>query len=233
MTPLFEATEGLREELALLDRVAQGLAPPTMLTWRAPRALVVPRSTARLPRFTEAAAASAREGWPVIVRESGGGIVPLAPGVLTVALAFTAPAIRIEAGFRTLCEPLVAALGDLGVDATIGWVPGAFCDGAYNVVAGGRKIAGTAQRWKKGTLPDGGRVDAVLAHAMLLVHADLGELVAAVDVFAARCGVEGAQVRQHVTLAELVPAVGALAPAEAVELLATHIARRVEGSFTT
>ena len=229
MTPFVAAEEGLRRELGVLDRVADGELPPTLLLWRAPRALVVPRSTAHLPRFADAAALSARDGWPVIVRESGGGIVPLAPGVLSVALAFTAPAIQIEAGFRTLCTPLVAALGELGVTATIGSVPGAFCDGAYNVVVDGRKIAGTAQRWKKGRSPSGERTDVALAHAMLLVQADLAELVGAVDAFAARCGLEGARVTRHVTLAELVPALATLSPADAVDV----VAARVEASVTT
>lgn len=217
--PLVDAAEGLRRELELLDRVARGELPHALLQWSAPRALVVPRSTARKAAFAEAAAASAREGWPVHVRESGGGVVPLARGVLCVAMAWTSPAVRIEEGYRRLCAPLVAALADLGVAAEIGWVPGAFCDGAYNLVAGGRKIAGTAQRWKRAR---GG--DVALAHAVLLVDADLEELVGAVDRFAARCGVEAARPAQHVTVAQLVPAT-------TVDRLAERVVRRFADVF--
>jgi lipoate-protein ligase A len=206
MIPLLSPRDGLDRELALLGRVASGDLPWGLLQWRAAEhGLVVPRSTARLERFPEAAGLSAAEGWPVATRESGGGVVPLSPGVLTVAIAFIAPSIRIEAAFHTLCAPLVEALAAYGVDAQIGWVPGAFCDGAYNLVVEGRKIAGTAQRWRRARLPSGERADAVLAHAMLLVDDDLDVLVGAVDRFAVRCGIEAPRLEQHVTLAQLVP----------------------------
>jgi lipoate-protein ligase A len=205
MTPLVSPRDGLDRELALLGRVARGELPWGLLQWRAAEhGLVVPRSTARLERFPEAAALSGAEGWPVATRESGGGIVPLSRGVLTVAIAYTAPSIRIEAAFHTLCAPLVDALADFGVEASVGWVPGAFCDGAYNVVVEGRKIGGTAQRWRRATLPNGERADAVLAHAMLLVDDDLQVLVGAVDRFASRCGIDAPRLEQHVALAQLV-----------------------------
>ncbi len=200
--PLVAVGEGLRHELALLDAVVDGTLRFEVSTWRAPHALVVPRSTARLERFAEAARASADEGWPVFVRESGGGVVPLSPGVLTVAIVSNAPAVQIEAAYRALCEPLVQTLAELGVRAELGWVPGAFCDGAYNVVVNGKKLAGTAQRWRRMRTGDERRGDAVLAHAMLLVDDDLLELVGAVDRFAIRCGVEAASVEQHITLAQ-------------------------------
>ncbi|MCB1385934.1 MAG: hypothetical protein KDJ80_08325 [Nitratireductor sp.] len=42
--------------------------------------------------------------------------------------------------------------------------PGSFCDGAWNVVVEGRKLAGTAQRWRA---TPAGRV--VLIHAAILI----------------------------------------------------------------
>ena len=50
--------------------------------------------------------------------------------------------------------------------------PDPFCDGQYNLVIGGRKITGTAQRWLAPGQDHGG---AVLAQAMLLVAGDVDE----------------------------------------------------------
>ena len=207
---------GLAAELALLARIARGDAPWGILTWRpTARALVVPRSLARRASFTGAAAASMLRGWPVLVRESGGGIVPLTAGVLVVALAYASSEVKIEEAYRRLCEPLAAAIGEHGVAVTLGAVPGAFCDGAYNLVAAGRKLAGTAQRWRAG---------AVLAHAVILVDPELPAAIGAVDAFAGEVGVEAAALDRHVALAELVPGV-------ALDDLARRCAARFAAAF--
>ena len=52
-----------------------------------------------------------------------------------------------------------------GIISTVGACTGAFCDGAWNVLAQGRKLAGTAQRWR--ATPQG-RV--ALIHAAILTR---------------------------------------------------------------
>ncbi len=140
--------------------------------WRAPPGLVVPRRYTMLP------------GWPALgpawqgrlqVRASGGGVVPQGPGVWNLSLVWPVPAaaaggsapVDPEGIYRALSGALAAAVARLGIQAGPQAVPGSFCDGRYNLAVAGRKLAGTAQAWKRVA----GR-PLVLAHAVIVVAAD-------------------------------------------------------------
>ncbi len=69
-------------------------------------------------------------------------------------------------------QPLLTLLAEYGLEGSYDFVPGSFCDGQYNLVIGGRKITGTAQRW---LAPGQDHQGAVLAQAMLLVAGDVDE----------------------------------------------------------
>ena len=74
---------------------------------------------------------------------------------------------------------------ELGGDASVGEIGGALCDGRYNVNLNGRKMVGTAQRWRqRGGRPGG------LVHGALLLDDDRIELIAAVNRFNEACGLE-------------------------------------------
>jgi octanoyl-[GcvH]:protein N-octanoyltransferase len=187
------AQQRVARDAVLLEAVRRGEAPPTARVWENERCLVAARSDRRLPRFDAAAEALGAAGWPVVVRESGGSAVPQGPGILCLSLVFrpekSAPC-TIESSYDALCRPLEAALADLGVACARSEVHGAFCDGRYDLAVLGRKIAGTAQRWRAGPGgPAPGR-GALLAHAVLLVDADLGEASAAVNRFYETAGGE-------------------------------------------
>jgi octanoyl-[GcvH]:protein N-octanoyltransferase len=177
----------------LLEAVRRGAALATARVWENGRCLVVTRAEARLPGFAAAARRLAAEGWPVVARESGGGAVPHAPGILQLSLAFAppeGPPCTLEGVYRALAAPLARVLETHGVNAEAGCAAGAFCDGRFNLLVGGRKIAGTAQRWRArpgAPMPERG---AVLAHALLLVDVDLEAATAAVNRFYALAGGE-------------------------------------------
>lgn len=169
------ATEGLAAEMALLDAVASG-APASAFLWRAEaRALVLPERFTRTEGHAATAQACAAAGWPVIPRRTGGGITPQGPGVLNAALAFSTGPGRsrtIRESYDAICAPLAEALAALGIAAEAAPVEGSFCDGDYNLAVAGRKIVGTAQRW---------RGNACLCHALLLTDIALAPAVAAVQ----------------------------------------------------
>lgn len=169
---------GLEAELSMLNEVALGGAPASALLWEAAvPALVLPSRFARYPGFDAASGRLTAAGWPVITRATGGGITPQGPGVINVALAFRPPpeTASIKDGYAAICDPLIEAFGSLGILAGAGAVAGSFCDGDYNLEVAGRKIVGTAQRWRRGT---------VLAHALILVDLDLAGAVAAAQALA-------------------------------------------------
>jgi lipoate-protein ligase A len=203
------AEAGLRRELALFDRVAAGAIRSGAVFWRSERAIVAPRSAERQSGFAQAAEAMARRGWPVVLRATGGDVVPQSAGLLNIAFSFRAepsPDFGVNAAYRLFCGPLVEALARLGVDASCGKVPGALCDGDFNLVVDGRKLAGTAQRWRRLGGADRGGV-AILAEAAILVDADLATLVGAANEFYHRLDVpRRIAAERHVTLAQLLPA---------------------------
>ena len=157
-----------------------------LLVWRAPRALIIGRQDSRLPDVPAAERRLAREGWPVIIRRSGGTACPVSPGTLQVALARPAHArISIDGAFGELADLIAGALSDYGLDARTGEIAEAFCPGRYDMAIDGRKIAGLSQHWR----PRGGRT-VVTTAATLLVDEDPVELSRIVDLFYETAGGE-------------------------------------------
>jgi lipoate-protein ligase A len=151
--------------------------------WQGAPGWVVPRRMTALPAWGQVAA---RHGAALQVRGSGGGLVPQGPGLWNLSLAWPAgratPA-DMHAVYAALCEALAAAFARLGVTATPQPVQGSFCDGRWNLAVRGRKLAGTAQAWRRF-----GTVQVVLAHALLIIGADPAALTAHANALEAELG---------------------------------------------
>ncbi|MEQ8290677.1 MAG: hypothetical protein RIA08_00620 [Roseovarius sp.] len=167
----------------MLSAVASSDAPRAAFLWCvASPCLVLPRRYTLTDTYPQVARASAAAGWPVTSRQTGGGITPQGPGVLNVALAFTVapPHGRdIRGSYAEITGPLTDAFQTLGIASTTQPVEGSFCDGDYNLAVAGRKIVGTAQRWRGNTC---------LAHALILTDIDLSPAVTAVQRLATALG---------------------------------------------
>lgn len=159
-------------EETLLAAVADGREKAVLRIWECAEAIA-------LPRYRLRALKGDRGRRPLCGRRSGGSAVCLGPGVLCVSLIV--PIVdgepTIEAAYRLWLEGLDEALSAYEVAVNPGAVSGAFCDGAFNGVVDGRKLAGTAQRRR-------GR--AALVHGCLLVDVDREEYCTAL----AELGVE-------------------------------------------
>ena len=87
-------------------------------------------------------------------------------------------------------------------EASYGSINQSFCDGRFNVAVEGRKLAGTAQRWRACSSRDGDW--AILAHAIVLVDAAIEDGVAAVNRFYEYCEIEDRITPEsHVNFSEL------------------------------
>ena len=167
--------QGLHAEQELLAAVCRGERDSGVLFWRpTDHALVMPRRMSRLDNFEAACSELAIAGWPVLLRETGGEPVPQSHSTVNVALVYVAPRSegdhgRIENAYERLCLPLCDVLREWGGVASVGEIDGAFCDGRYNVNLNGRKLVGTAQRWRQGL---GGKRPVVLVHGALLLDND-------------------------------------------------------------
>lgn len=197
---------GLQAEQDLLAAVCRGCQNHGLLFWQpSNRALVMPRRLSRLPAFEHACERLDACGWPILLRETGGEPVPQSAAVLNIALVYSLPCSesdegQIETAYRRLCQPICDLLSELGGTPSLGEVEGAFCDGRFNVNLNGRKLVGTAQRWRQS---QGGRRPVALVHGALLLDNEREAMVAAVNQFNVICDLEQrCQTSSHIALHE-------------------------------
>lgn len=190
----------------LLQAAARGEVGPMWRLWQDGPALVVTRKESHLPHFHLACASLQRQGWPVVVRQSGGSALPHTAEMLQLSLILPRSFIdveRIAQLYAWLVAPLVGLMETYGIHADFGEVEGAFCDGHYNLVADGRKIAGTAQRWIGGLAGVPSRQGAVLAHATLFVKGQMLMPTQVVNLFYALAGEQAHYEESAVTTMEM------------------------------
>lgn len=185
--------EGLAFEAELFSSAEQHVA-----VWQsATPALVAPKAYQQRSGMEAAMQRSAERDWPVYMRPSGGGTVPLGPGVLNLVMALTVPqGFGIHTGYQLLCEPIIAFGQTHGLDLTPGATPDSFCDGDWNLSAHHRKLVGTAQRLRPLRQ---GRVR-LLAHALILAHDPVEVGAEAVDHFHRDLGLDPIRSDVHTTL---------------------------------
>lgn len=151
--PLHRPEDGFGLQQALLEQVANGQRGPTALLWSSPRYVAAAHSETRLDGFSEAIRLAEEAGFPVLIRNSGGGAAAANEGSLSFSI--TAPVEDLRSGlydrYEKLADLIIAALGKLGVTSEPGKIEGEFCPGAYSIRTRGRpcgeiKVAGLAQR---------------------------------------------------------------------------------------
>jgi len=158
-------------------------AAPLFRLWANHRSLVVGKSVARQATFEATKAHFEQRGIPVVARDTGGTIVPHGPGVLNVSVLRQVSGTEksVADSYMLFCNTVNRALNQVGITATVGSVPGSYCDGDYNIVAAGKKLAGTAQRWRKCKGKSGNWV--VLVHASIVVEDEPADDVAILEFY--------------------------------------------------
>lgn len=188
-----DAAEGLALEAALFSKTGPGV-----LVWSPQsRGVVYP---AALIRKHGLEGSTAFEGWPITMRPTGGGPVPQGPGMLNLALAYKVESgATIEETYADLAEIFCDALAGLKLDLESREIPASFCDGSWNLGIGGKKLVGTAQRWKP--LPGGGY--RVLAHALIFVEGNVQADAEMIADLHRHLGLPPVNPKKHVTLRAL------------------------------
>ena len=150
-TGLAPPEDGFGLQQAVLEEVAAGTRGPTALLWTSSPYVGATRPETRMPGFARAAQGAETAGFPVLIRNSGGGAVAANEG--SISFSLTSPVEDLRHGlyerYDDGAELIVAAMERVGIRAEAGEVEGEFCPGAYSVRAGGPsgiKIAGLAQR---------------------------------------------------------------------------------------
>lgn len=148
---LDDPEDGFGLQQTVLEEVAAGERGPSALAWTSSRYVGVTRPEMRLPGFERAVRSAESLGFPVLVRNSGGGAVAANEGSISFSLTFPVEDLRHGLYERYVegVDLVAAALRRLGVEAEGGEVDGEFCPGAHSVRSGGPrgvKHAGLAQR---------------------------------------------------------------------------------------
>ncbi|WP_415378664.1 biotin/lipoate A/B protein ligase family protein [Halosimplex sp. TS25] len=174
-----EADRAVSDEL--VDRVASD-GEPAVRVWRPHRQVAFGRRDVRADGYEEARDIAEERKFPPVEREVGGRAVAYTGS--TVAFARVTPVEDVRSGLQDRYDAatadLIAALDELGVDASEGEPLDSFCPGTHSVQADSsgraRKLAGLAQRV---------RADAAVVAGVLLV-ADDDEIAEVLDpVYAA------------------------------------------------
>jgi lipoate-protein ligase A len=165
---------------AILDAVVEGKSRPTLRFYGwSPPCLSLGRSQ---PSSDVNWAACRTDGVDVVRRPTGGKAI-LHTDELTYSVALPLSDPRVEGGvvqaYRRLSEGLLAGLQSLnapviqaaGGSSAVGGDPSAVCfetPSSYEIIAGGRKLVGSAQWRARG---------GVLQHGTLPLHGDLGRIL--------------------------------------------------------
>ena len=149
--PFDDPEDGFGLQQAVLEEVAAQQRGPAALMWTSSRYIGATRQETRLPGFEAATEAASDLGFPVLVRNSGGGAVAANRGSLSFSLTFPVEDLRhgLYERYAGGLDLIASALRRIGVEAERGEVEGEFCPGAYSVRSGGPwgiKHAGLAQR---------------------------------------------------------------------------------------
>jgi len=149
--PFDDPEDGFGLQQAVLEEVARGERGPAALMWTSSRYVGATRQETRLPGFSAATEAASGLGFPVLVRNSGGGAVAANRGSLSFSLTFPVKDLRhgLYERYAGGLDLIASALRRIEVEAEGGEVEGEFCPGAYSVRSGGSrgvKHAGLAQR---------------------------------------------------------------------------------------
>jgi lipoate-protein ligase A len=165
----------------------------------------------RLPYLTDAVRWLNQQGYPVFVRIGGGSAVVLDEQCLSFAVSQPCRDFTIwETNFRQLAQGVIDGLTKLGISSGFGRAVGSYCEGPYDLVADGRKIAGIAQAIRGGF---------ALVSGMLLIRQDPVATTALLQEFYQRAGSDLVLDPNAVTALTRLPGMSALTTESVEEAL--------------
>lgn len=150
----------------VFEQIASGARPLTISVTASARHVGVTRRDTRRPGFEEAVQASNEEGYPVMVRGSGGGATAADEGTFGFSIVRSAVEAEIRRSIHDRYDEAAAlvlgAFSRLGVAAEVGEVREEFCPGDHSIRVGGweqgTKLVGIAQRITRQATSVGGIV---------------------------------------------------------------------------
>lgn len=148
----FDAIDSFAADEALCQAVGSGASPTVCRLWVHGDTAVLGAQDGRLARAEAGIAYLQRQGYRVIVRNSGGLAVVLDRDVLNISLILPVSDVYadIDDGFRTMQFLIEAMLRSYRVNVAAREIAGSYCPGRYDLSIGGRKFGGISQRRMQG-----------------------------------------------------------------------------------
>lgn len=132
---------------ALALSVSEESSPPTIRLWAHDDTAVLGIPDARMPYVDEGVKLLAKNGYHVMVRNSGGLAVALDRGVLNISLILPdIKHISIHDGYEAMFSFIKYMLKDLTNNIEAYEIVGSYCPGDYDLSIDGIKFAGISQR---------------------------------------------------------------------------------------
>lgn len=144
---------------AIVRGVGEGRLEETFRIHATGRVVAFGRQDRVTPGYGDAVQAARDAGYVPVERLAGGRAAVFHEDTLAFSWAIPTdqPRNGIAARFETISSLLVGAFRDLGVDASVGQLPGEYCPGAYSVhMRGAGKVMGVGQRLVRGAAHVGG-----------------------------------------------------------------------------
>ncbi len=144
---------------ALLRRVGDGSAPETFRISTPGNVVAFGKQDRIAPGFDRATELARRHGFASVIRLPGGRAAVFHDEVISFSWTIpNADPIRdIRKRFALVAELVITTLAGLGIDASIGEIPGEYCPGEFSVSHDGSiKLAGIGQRLTKRAAHVGG-----------------------------------------------------------------------------
>lgn len=200
-----EAVEAFEKEATLIQQVKDGDLSQALMLWQCKSATLVLPSGRKWPKTDALEQALNTLGWQLVARQTGGAPVPQQPGIINLSHIYRlddGEAYDIKQAYLELCDVLIHAFRQLGIDLDVHATPGSYCDGDYNLNIKSRKLVGTAQR----VLLNGNANKIVLAQACIIVDAACDLIVKPVQLTNDICN-NGTDIRAeaHTSLAQHLP----------------------------
>jgi len=177
------ATEALEWEKQALLKVLIDQTPRFLIWEPIENVMVLPASSKWLAT-TKLVNHMAKLGWQIEQRKTGGSPVPQAPGVINLSMVYPWPKglkLSTTRNYKLLIDIFKPWLSNYGVNAELGEVDGAYCNGTFNLSINNKKIIGTAQRICRTSDDNSNTQFGVLSHAFILINPNITNLVHAVN----------------------------------------------------
>lgn len=132
---------------ALATSVSNRKSPPSMRLWIHPKTVVLGIPDARVPFIKEGVRLLSKEGYHVIVRNSGGLAVALDEGVLNLSLILPdVKHLSIHDCYEAMVSFVQYMLKDVTNEIKAFEIVGSYCPGDYDLSINNKKFAGISQR---------------------------------------------------------------------------------------